>query len=69
LEQIINGGIIIAFSNYDLLERTLKWASVLNKKVYFETKGGNIDDVLKQYSAEVENNTAFLFIIMKGRFS
>lgn len=51
IEELVDGGIVVAFSNYDLLEKTLKFASTLSKKVYFETKGGNIDEIYKQYSS------------------
>lgn len=43
LESIVEGGIVVAFSNYDLLEKSLKYASILKKKVFFETKGGIVD--------------------------
>lgn len=43
IEKIINGGIIVAFSTYDLLEKTLVYCSMLKSKVFFETKGGSID--------------------------
>lgn len=42
---------MVAFSNYDLLEKSLKYANILKKKVFFETKGGNVDDIIKQYAS------------------
>lgn len=46
---MVLGGIIVAFSTYELLERTLRYSTALKNKVFFETKGGNIDDVYCQF--------------------
>jgi chromosome transmission fidelity protein 1 len=42
---------------------------MLKGKVYYETKGSNIENVLEQYKMSLASSTAFLFIVMKGRFS
>lgn len=60
---------MVAFSTYDLLERTLSYCSLLKGKVFYETKGSNIDYVYEQYRMALATGTAFLFIVMKGRFS
>lgn len=40
----MKGGIIVAFSSYDLLDKTMRYTfSYLKKKVFFETKGAVID--------------------------
>lgn len=45
LEDIIKGGIVVAFSTYDLLEKTMGFCSMLKSKVFYETKGGNMENV------------------------
>ena len=45
----------MAFSSYELLEKTLKYSvSILQKKVFFETKGADIDTVYDQYQKELQ---------------
>ena len=69
LEEFVTGGIVVAFSNYEIMEKALRHSTSLSKKVFFETKGGNVEAIFRQYSEEVAKSGAFLFIIMKGRFS
>jgi Rad3-related DNA helicase len=47
----------------------MRYCTDLKNKVYFETKGGNIEEVYLQFQEEVKKGTGFLFIVMKGRFS
>jgi Rad3-related DNA helicase len=47
----------------------LRYGSILKKKVFYETKGANMDEVYSNYQRALEKESAFLFIVMKGRFS
>ena len=71
IEAIIpNGnGIVVAFSTYLLMEKVIKFGSSMKKKIFYESKGSDINKVFNEYSNEVKVNGAFLFIVMKGRFS
>jgi len=51
------------------MEKTIKHSFSLTKKVYFESKSANIDEVYLKYSESANQEGAFLFIIIRGRFS
>ncbi len=42
LESIVSDGIVVAFSNYDLMEKALKHSHLLKKKVYYESKAAKV---------------------------
>ncbi len=62
-------GIVVAFSTYLLMEKVIKNCSILKKKVFYESKGSDVARTFSEYSEAAKKEGAFLFIVMKGRFS
>lgn len=48
----------------------MKYCLGLNKPVFYESKNENIDQIYLKYSEAAKSQKgAFLFIVMKGKFS
>ncbi len=59
----------MAFSTYLLMEKVIKSCGMLRKKVFYESKGSDVGKTFAEYSEAAKKEGAFLFIVMKGRFS
>ncbi len=69
-ETVLEGnGIVVAFSTYLLMEKVIRNCGILKKKVFYESKGGDVAKTFAEYSEVAKKEGAFLFIVMKGRFS
>ncbi len=51
------------------MEKIVKFCTKLTKKVFYETKGSDVAKTFADYSQAAKDKGAFLFIVMKGRFS
>lgn len=51
------------------MEKVIKFCGILKKKVFYESKGADVNKIFGEYSQKAKEEGAFLFIVMKGRFS
>jgi Rad3-related DNA helicase len=51
------------------MEKVIKNCGILKKKVFYESKGSDVARTFNEYSEAAKKEGAFLFIVMKGRFS
>ena len=69
ISKVVPNGIVVAFSTYELMEKTMPYCLSFEKKVFYESKTVSTESIFNDYSKEAKENGAFLFIILKGRFS
>jgi chromosome transmission fidelity protein 1 len=66
----VPNGVVVAFSTYELMQKCMDQCIGLKKSVFYEAKNENVDKIYSKYSEAARSSKgAFLFIVMKGKFS